>query len=133
MDDAGFTQQLTNYLNEFTKKEYQYLKRHQPLPLMVAASASIDTPNVKGDYDLTVDRVNAISRKIGEITQKNPNIPRFQVKPMPLGQTDRFAKGVTAPKYNRAQTAVNRKVIVGPIAKVNAVLNKYKGEINTGD
>lgn len=131
-NDGEFTQQLTDYLNEFAKPEFQYLKKYEPLPLMVATSASIDSTNAKYDYELTVDRVNAISRKIGEISRSNPKIPKFQIKPMPLGQTDRFAKGVKAPKYNSSQTAVNRKVIVGPVKKVEGFLAKYPGEINKG-
>lgn len=94
------------------------------LPLMVAASTSINSPNAKYDYELTVKRVNAVSKKIEEIIRSNPNIPKFQIVPMPLGQTDRFKRG--------DKTAVNRKVIVGTVSKVNTYLAKYPDKINKG-
>lgn len=132
-NDGEFTKQLTDYLNEFAKPEFQYLKKYEPLPLMVAASASIDTLNAKYDYRLTIDRVNAISRKIEEISKTNPKIPKFKIEPMPLGQTDRFAKGIKYPEVkDTKKTAVNRKVIVGLAPKVKTFLAKYPAEINKG-
>lgn len=123
-NDGEFTKQLSDYLNEFTKPEFQYLKNMKYLPLMVAASASINSPNAKYDYELTVKRVDAVSKKIEEIIRSNPNIPKFQIIPMPLGQTDRFKRG--------DKTAVNRKVIVGTVSKVNTYLAKYPDKINKG-
>lgn len=126
-NNEEFDKQLTKYLEGFI-----YLKKHEPLKLIVATSASIDTPNVSRDYELTQERAKAVAVKIGEITRNNPRIPKFTVMQMPLGQTDRFAKGVKAPKYNRDQTAVNRKVLVGTVDKITTFLNNYPGEISTG-